>query len=106
MPTIDKPTVPANDFLGHPIEVGHTVVYPVRRGSKMWMQRSVSFLATSLIGVSIALWITAASKMSAGQKVSSLPTLQLRMRGHHSTLRTMLLGPDLASTSLAPDASR
>ena len=40
MPTIDTSTVPANDFLGHPIEVGHTVVYPVRRGSKMWMQKA------------------------------------------------------------------
>ena len=40
MPTIDTPTVPGNDFLGHRIEVGHTVVYPVRRGSKMWMQKA------------------------------------------------------------------
>ena len=38
--TIDNPTVSANDFLGCLIEVGHTVVYPVRRGSKMWMQRA------------------------------------------------------------------
>jgi hypothetical protein len=27
MPTINRPTVPANDFLGRTIEVGHTVVY-------------------------------------------------------------------------------
>ena len=40
MPTIDKPTVFANDFLGYRIEVGHIVVYPVRRGSKMWMQKA------------------------------------------------------------------
>jgi len=40
MPTINNPTVPANDFFGRLIEVGHTIVYPMRRGSKMWMQRA------------------------------------------------------------------
>ena len=40
MPVIDNPTVPAKDFLGRPIEVGHTIVYPIRRGSKMWMQKA------------------------------------------------------------------
>lgn len=40
MPTTDNPSVPANDFLGRLIAVGHTVVYPVRRGSKMWMQKA------------------------------------------------------------------
>ena len=39
-PSIDKPTVPASDFLGCLIKVGHTVVYPVRRGSKMWIQKA------------------------------------------------------------------
>ena len=38
MPTVKQPTIPANDFLGREIEVGHTIVYPVRRGSRMWMQ--------------------------------------------------------------------
>lgn len=38
--TTDNPTIPANDFLGRPIEVGHTIVYPVRRGSRMWRQRA------------------------------------------------------------------
>jgi len=37
---IDNPTVPANDYLGRLIEVGHTIVYPTRRGSKMWMQKA------------------------------------------------------------------
>lgn len=37
---IDQPTVSANDFLGRLIEVGHTIVYPTRRGSKMWMQKT------------------------------------------------------------------
>jgi hypothetical protein len=34
-------TVPteAVDFLGHPILVGSVVVYPVRRGSDMWMNK-------------------------------------------------------------------
>jgi hypothetical protein len=40
MPTINNPSIPANDFLDRPIEVGHTVVYPVRRGSRMWMQKA------------------------------------------------------------------
>ena len=40
MPTIDNPTIPANDFLGREIEVGHTIVYPARRGSRMWMQKA------------------------------------------------------------------
>lgn len=29
----------ALDFLGNPITVGSTVVYPVRAGSKMWLQK-------------------------------------------------------------------
>lgn len=28
-----------NDFVGIPIVAGCTVVYPVRRGSKMWLQK-------------------------------------------------------------------
>lgn len=40
MATINRPAASANDFLGHPIEVGHTIVYPIRRGSKMWMQKA------------------------------------------------------------------
>ena len=40
MPTINNTTVPANDFLGRRIEVGHTVVYPVRRGSRMRMHKA------------------------------------------------------------------
>ena len=39
-PTINNRSVPAKDFLGCSIEVGRTVVYPVRRGSKMWMQKA------------------------------------------------------------------
>jgi hypothetical protein len=27
------------DFIGREIKVGDTVIYPVRRGSKMWMQK-------------------------------------------------------------------
>lgn len=27
------------DFLGHPILVGCNLVYPVRRGSRMWMNK-------------------------------------------------------------------
>lgn len=30
---------PILDFMGREITVGCTVVYPVRRGSSMWMQR-------------------------------------------------------------------
>ncbi len=33
--------VRAEDFLGNPIESGDTIVYAVRRGSKMWMKRLV-----------------------------------------------------------------
>jgi len=33
-----RPTSAA-DFLGNPIEVGDTVVYPVRRGSSMWLKK-------------------------------------------------------------------
>ena len=40
MPTINNPTVPATDFLGNLIEVGCTIVYPVRRGSAMWMRKA------------------------------------------------------------------
>ncbi|MBN1908389.1 MAG: hypothetical protein JW818_01505 [Pirellulales bacterium] len=40
MPIIDNPVVPAKDFLDRQIEVGHTIVYPIRRGSKMWMQKA------------------------------------------------------------------
>ena len=29
---------PVLDFMGRPITAGCTVAYPVRRGSKMWMQ--------------------------------------------------------------------
>ena len=29
----------AVDFLGHPITAGDLVVYPVRRGSDMWMNK-------------------------------------------------------------------
>lgn len=27
------------DFLGHSIEIGHTICWPVRRGAKMWLAR-------------------------------------------------------------------
>jgi hypothetical protein len=30
---------PAVDFLGRTIEAGHVVVYPVRRGSDMWLNK-------------------------------------------------------------------
>lgn len=30
---------PPVDFLNHPITVGHVIVYPVRRGSSMWLNR-------------------------------------------------------------------
>lgn len=30
---------PVNDFMGREIVVGATIVYPVRRGSSMWMQK-------------------------------------------------------------------
>jgi hypothetical protein len=30
---------PAVDFLGRTIETGHVVVYPVRRGSDMWLNK-------------------------------------------------------------------
>jgi len=29
----------AVDFLGHPIGAGDLIVYPVRRGSEMWMNK-------------------------------------------------------------------
>lgn len=29
----------AVDFLGHPIEAGNLIVYPVRQGSSMWMNK-------------------------------------------------------------------
>lgn len=40
-------TDPVNDFIGRPITSGATVVYPVRRGSDMWMQR---ITVTQVIG--------------------------------------------------------
>lgn len=30
---------PATDFLGKTIEANHVVVYPTRRGSKMWLNK-------------------------------------------------------------------
>ena len=30
---------PAVDFMGRTIEAGHVVVYPVRRGSDMWLNK-------------------------------------------------------------------
>lgn len=39
-PTEVRP-VTATDFLGNPISAGDTVVYPVRRGSKMWLNKLV-----------------------------------------------------------------
>jgi hypothetical protein len=27
------------DFMGRPLEAGHVVVYPVRRGSEMWLNK-------------------------------------------------------------------
>jgi hypothetical protein len=30
---------PAVDFMGRTIEAGHVVVYPVRRGSNMWLNK-------------------------------------------------------------------
>ena len=43
---------PANDFLGRTIKAGDTVVYPVRRGSKLWLAKlSVTqVLDDSIIG--------------------------------------------------------
>ena len=35
------------DFLGHTIAVGNTLIYPVRRGSKMWLNRIVVTKAES-----------------------------------------------------------
>ena len=40
MPKTNKPNVPAFDFLENMIEVGCTIVYPIRRGSKMWMHKA------------------------------------------------------------------
>jgi len=34
-----RPVVTATDFLGNTISVGDRVVYPVRRGSRMWMNK-------------------------------------------------------------------
>ena len=31
--------MPAVDFMGRTIEAGHVVVYPVRRGSDMWLNK-------------------------------------------------------------------
>lgn len=40
------------DFFGHPIEIGHTVVWPVRRGSRMWLARgSVTDVTSSEVSV-------------------------------------------------------
>jgi hypothetical protein len=30
---------PAVDFMGRTIEAGHVVIYPVRRGSSMWLNK-------------------------------------------------------------------
>jgi len=37
---MSKAEAPVNlDFMGREIKVGDTVIYPVRRGSRMWMQK-------------------------------------------------------------------
>lgn len=36
---MSKSEAPVLDFMGREITVGATVVYPVRRGSSMWMQK-------------------------------------------------------------------
>jgi hypothetical protein len=36
---IESTPVTATDFLGNPIQVRDTIVYPVRRGSAMWMKK-------------------------------------------------------------------
>lgn len=38
---LESVPIEALDFLGNPIEVNDTVVYPVRRGSKMWQKRLI-----------------------------------------------------------------
>jgi hypothetical protein len=45
---------PAVDFTGRTIEAGHVVVYPVRRGSEMWLNKlSVSQVSDdSIVGYS------------------------------------------------------
>jgi hypothetical protein len=35
---MSKSAAPVLDFMGREITAGSTVIYPVRRGSKMWMQ--------------------------------------------------------------------
>ena len=35
---MSKSAAPVLDFMGREINAGSTVIYPVRRGSKMWMQ--------------------------------------------------------------------
>ena len=37
----DSTPVSAKDFLGNPINSGDTIVYAVRRGSKLWLKRLV-----------------------------------------------------------------
>ncbi len=39
--TLDSVPVSARDFLGNLITATDTIVYPVRRGSQMWMNRLV-----------------------------------------------------------------
>lgn len=36
---MSKSGAPVLDFMGREITVGATVIYPVRRGSSMWMQK-------------------------------------------------------------------
>lgn len=38
---IESVPVTVKDFLGNPIIVRDTIVYPVRRGSQMWMKKLV-----------------------------------------------------------------
>jgi hypothetical protein len=36
---LESVRVEAKDFLGNSIEVNDTIIYPVRRGSSMWMKK-------------------------------------------------------------------
>jgi len=38
---MDSTPVSARDFLGNSIRVNDTIVYPVRRGSSMWLKRLI-----------------------------------------------------------------
>jgi hypothetical protein len=38
---MESTPVVANDFLGNPIKATDTIVYPVRRKSRMWMKRLI-----------------------------------------------------------------